>query len=122
MKAANAYDGARDALFVRSDPVPHDAQEVHGFEFGASNGRPITVQDLMASMGKTGFQASALGKAVEIVQEMVRHEQQTNKSTCELMVQSAHGGIRIRARERPSCLATPPTLSLLDFERSFASW
>lgn len=68
---SEVYDGARDALFVRSDPMPSDAEQVRGVEFNSLHGRPIKVDDLIAGMTNTGFQASSVGKATQIINDMV---------------------------------------------------
>lgn len=65
------YDGARDALFVRSDPMADDAEEVRGIDFNTFQGRSVTVEDLVSGMSHMGFQASAVGQATKIIESMV---------------------------------------------------
>lgn len=62
---------ATDAVLKPSDPVPDGAQEVKGIEFDKFRERDITVSELVAGMATMGFQASAVSKAVQIVNDMV---------------------------------------------------
>lgn len=62
---------ATNAVLVPSDELPKDAQKVEEIDFNAFKGRPITVDDIMQSMGNMGFQASAMGDAVNIINKMV---------------------------------------------------
>ena len=66
-----APTGATDAVLKPSDPVPADAREVKGIDFDAYAGRPITVAELVGGYGRMGFQATAIGEAVRIVNDMV---------------------------------------------------
>lgn len=66
-----AYDDARAALFVRSQAMPEDAQEVQGIEFNDFAGRSMTVEELVHGMSRIGFQASSVGQAVNIINSMV---------------------------------------------------
>lgn len=63
---------AKDAVFVTSDPVPEGAIPVQGIEFNHHKMDSITVVDLIDGMSNMGFQASAVGDAVRIINEMVR--------------------------------------------------
>ncbi|KAK8086696.1 hypothetical protein PG994_001670 [Apiospora phragmitis] len=64
--------GATAAVLVPSDELPKDAQKVQEIDFNTllAQGRPITVDDLMTSMPFMGFQASAMGEAVRIINGM----------------------------------------------------
>ncbi len=62
---------ATDAVLKPSDPVPDGAQEVKGIEFDKFREQDITVSELVAGMATMGFQASAVSKAVQIVNDMV---------------------------------------------------
>ncbi|KAK8134255.1 deoxyhypusine synthase [Apiospora sp. TS-2023a] len=64
--------GATAAVLVPSDELPKDAQKVQEIDFNAllASGRPITVDDIMTSMPFMGFQASAMGEAVRIINGM----------------------------------------------------
>ena len=68
---------AAAAVLVPSEPMPYDAVKVIGADFdrlkgdATSRGYGITVDELLASMYTTGFQGSSLGKAVEVIDQMV---------------------------------------------------
>lgn len=70
---------AAAAVLVKSEPMPYDSVKVAGMDFdsvrakAATRGYGISVDELMASMYTTGFQASSLGKAAEVIEQMVRH-------------------------------------------------
>ncbi|KAH8677771.1 Deoxyhypusine synthase [Xylariales sp. PMI_506] len=61
---------ATDAVLVPSDELPADAQKVEEIDFNAFRGRPITVDDMLLNMRHMGFQASAMGEAVRIINQM----------------------------------------------------
>ncbi|KAH6656502.1 Deoxyhypusine synthase [Truncatella angustata] len=61
---------ATDAVLVPSDELPKDAQKVEEIDFNAFKGRPITVDDMLQNMKYMGFQASAMGDAVRIINNM----------------------------------------------------
>ena len=63
---------ARDAVFMTSEPVPEGAIPVQGVDFDRHTKDEITVVDLIDGMSNMGFQASAVGDAVRIINEMVR--------------------------------------------------
>ena len=63
---------ATDAVLVASDPVPEDAQPVHGIEFDRYKDADVSAAELVANMSSMGFQASSIGDAVEIINRMVR--------------------------------------------------
>ncbi len=63
---------ATDAVLVASVPVPEGVQKVQGIEFNDHRGTDITVAELVDGMANMGFQASAVGDAVRIINEMVR--------------------------------------------------
>ena len=54
------------AVFVASQPVPEDAVKVKGPDFNS----PQTRDSLLGSFATTGFQATELSRAIEIVQQM----------------------------------------------------
>lgn len=60
-----------DAVLVPSNEMPVDAQEVEDLDFNKFSGRQITVDDLIGGMGNMGFQATSIGDAVRIINEMV---------------------------------------------------
>ena len=63
---------AKDAVFMTSDPVSEGAIPVQGIDFDRHKENGISVVDLVDGMSNMGFQASALGDAVRIINEMVR--------------------------------------------------
>ena len=63
---------ATGAVLKPSDPVPQGVRRVNGIEFNDYGGRDITVKELVAGMADMGFQASAVGDAVRIINDMVR--------------------------------------------------
>lgn len=73
MESNGALDPSKavDAVLVHSQPVPEGSVKVKGIDFNDYSGKPITVDDLVQNMSSMGFQASNLGKAIEIVDKMV---------------------------------------------------
>ena len=70
---ANALPpGVVDAVLVPS-ATPDNAQEVEELDFNKlkARGGPITAEDLLQGMRHMGFQASAVGEAVRIINDMV---------------------------------------------------
>lgn len=59
-----------DAVLVPSNEMPKDAQKVEELDFNKFAGRPITVDDLVSGMNHMGFQASSIGEAVRIINDM----------------------------------------------------
>lgn len=59
--------GASAAVLQPSEPVPSDAISVKGPNFEKSH----TLQDFLGTYSRIGFQAQSLGKAIEIVNNMV---------------------------------------------------
>ncbi|KAK9474366.1 Deoxyhypusine synthase [Dipodascopsis tothii] len=59
---------ASDAVLKASEPVPESAVEVSGIDFNAS--KDISVKSLVQGMRNMGFQATAVGTACEIIDEM----------------------------------------------------
>jgi deoxyhypusine synthase len=71
MSESNAPPAAAtSAVLVPSDEVPADAQKVEEIDFNDFKGKEITVDDIMSRMRFMGFQASSLGEAVRIINEM----------------------------------------------------
>lgn len=62
---------ATSAVLVPSDELPQGAQRVQELDFNSLQGRPITVDDIVQNMQYMGFQASSMGEAVRIINEMV---------------------------------------------------
>lgn len=63
-----------DAVLVPSNEMPKDAKKVEELDFNKFAGRPITVDDLMSGMNNMGFQASSIGEAVRIINDMVSRD------------------------------------------------
>lgn len=68
---AAAPSGATDAVLKPSEPVPADAKEVRGIDFNQYAHRSITVEELIAGYSTMGFQATSVGEAVRIINDMV---------------------------------------------------
>lgn len=60
-----------DAVLVPSNEMPVGAKKVEELDFNKFAGRPITVDDLMSGMNNMGFQATSIGEAVRIINDMV---------------------------------------------------
>ena len=65
---ASIPQGASAAILKPSEPVSEEAIPVHGPNFD----EPITLDSLLGSYERIGFQANSLGKAINIVNKMVR--------------------------------------------------
>ncbi|KAH8697817.1 putative deoxyhypusine synthase [Talaromyces proteolyticus] len=68
--ANSAPFSATAAVLLPSAPVPDDAQKVRGVDFNDYADRDITVAELVSNMATMGFQASAIGEAVRIINDM----------------------------------------------------
>jgi hypothetical protein len=62
---------ATDAVLKPSEPVPEGSREVQGIDFNDYAERAITVEELVEGYASMGFQATAVGEAVRIVNDMV---------------------------------------------------
>ena len=62
---------ATDAVLKPSDPIAEGAVRVTGIDFDDYGERPITVEEMVRGMGSMGFQATAVGEAVRIINDMV---------------------------------------------------
>jgi deoxyhypusine synthase len=62
---------ATDAVLVQSSGMPEGSQKVEELDFNQFAGRAITVDDLISGMNHMGFQASSIGEAVRIINDMV---------------------------------------------------
>src|SRR4051812_16869356 len=65
-----APTSATAAVLVPSAPVPDDVRKVRGVDFNDYVDRDITVSELVSNMSTMGFQASAIGEAVRIINDM----------------------------------------------------
>jgi deoxyhypusine synthase len=59
------------AVLTPSHEMPQGSQKVKELDFNAFAGRPITVEDLISGTNQMGFQASSIGEAVRIINNMV---------------------------------------------------
>lgn len=66
----NVPSSAAAAVLVPSTPIPDHVQKVRGIDFNEYTGRDITVAELVSNMATMGFQASAIGEAARIINEM----------------------------------------------------
>jgi hypothetical protein len=62
---------AATAVLKPSIPMPSTSTKIRGVDFNHYKTTPITVQQMTSHMARTGFQASSLGRAVEIINNMV---------------------------------------------------
>lgn len=76
--AGNGVDGtsavpsvSTAAVLKQSVDMPIGAQKVKELDFNDYAGRAITVEDLINETSNMGFQASSIGEAVRIINEMV---------------------------------------------------
>lgn len=66
----NAPNGATEAVLKPSDPVPEGAIPVKGLDPSNFEDAPITVAQLVENMSSMGFQATSIGQAAQIVEQM----------------------------------------------------
>jgi deoxyhypusine synthase len=59
---------AAAAVLKPSDPLPPEAVSVKGPDFE----KPLSLDEFLESYTRIGFQATSLGKAVDVVNSMVR--------------------------------------------------
>ena len=69
----NDQETAAAAVLVKSEDMPADAQKVEELDFNKFKGKQVTVEDLIGGMANMGFQASSIGEAVKIINDMVCH-------------------------------------------------
>ena len=60
-----------DAVLKPSDPPPEGATPVSGIDFDKHAGQNISVADMVADMTTMGFQATSVGQAANIINDMV---------------------------------------------------
>ncbi|KAI9730593.1 MAG: Deoxyhypusine synthase [Cirrosporium novae-zelandiae] len=68
--AVNAPNRATDAVLVKSEPMPADTPVVKGVDFNKYAGRNITAAELVEGMATMGFQATSVGEAARIINNM----------------------------------------------------
>lgn len=73
---------ATAAVLVASTPIPDDVRKVRGVDFNNYRDHDITVAELVSNMSTMGFQASAVGEAVRIINDMrAFRDPETGQST-----------------------------------------
>ncbi|KAI8849152.1 DHS-like NAD/FAD-binding domain-containing protein [Chytridium lagenaria] len=70
---------ALNAVLVKSERMPESATEVQGYDF--NNG--VDYKELLKSMGRTGFQATAYSQAVNEINRMIRWRLSDEEMTAE---------------------------------------
>jgi deoxyhypusine synthase len=70
-QSGSAPAAATDAVLVKSAAMPEGSQPVEDFDFDKIKG-PVTAEDLLQGMQHMGFQATSIGEAVRIINDMVR--------------------------------------------------
>lgn len=74
---------ATEAVLRPSDPIPQDAREVKGIDFNRFHKHKLTVEELVEQMAYMGFQATSVGEATRIINEMASKGTVTLPSTLE---------------------------------------
>jgi len=72
MSSSQPPAAATGAVLVKSAEMPEGSQKVEELDFNKFKGKPITVDDLYQGMRHMGFQASSMGEAIRIINDMVR--------------------------------------------------
>ncbi len=67
MSSSQGVQGAKDAVLVKSEPVHADIPVIKGYDFNQGT----NYDELIKKMLYTGYQASHLGKAVDIIDQML---------------------------------------------------
>lgn len=71
MASTSAPSSATNAVLKPSAPVDGSARKVEGIDFNQYAGRSITVDELVSGYAGMGFQATSVGEAVRIINDMV---------------------------------------------------
>jgi len=69
-KIGAAPSTVTNAVLKPSDEMPEGSQKVEELDFNKFAGRSVTVEDLISGMNHMGFQASSIGEAVRIINDM----------------------------------------------------
>jgi hypothetical protein len=115
--SSSAPTGATDAVLKPSEPVPEGAQEVQGIDFNQYASRSITVEELVGGYANMGFQATSVGAAVRIINDMVRclcpEYANARAAACQRQVRRQH--LRLPGIARPCTCPVPKgdTFSLI---------
>lgn len=126
-----------DAVLVPSNEMPVGAQKVEGLDFNKFAGREVTAVDLLNGMSNMGFQASLIGEAVRIINNMVSDCANNttglksflsfkllacNETTTDVSF-SEHGVTRQIPPSRPPSSSAIPAISFpLVYAKQFATW
>ncbi|TVY80815.1 Deoxyhypusine synthase, partial [Lachnellula suecica] len=70
LKSESVPTSVTDAVLVQSVEMPAGSQKVEELDFNKFARRAITVDDLIGGMNNMGFQASSIGEAVRIINDM----------------------------------------------------
>jgi len=65
-----APPSATSAVLKESIQMPKGSQKVEELDFNKFAGKSMTVEDLISGMNHMGFQASSIGEAVRIINDM----------------------------------------------------
>jgi len=69
----NDVVAAAQAVLKPSVPMPSSSIRIRGIDFSEYATQPVTIAQLSKHFSSTGFQASNLGRAIEIINNMVRY-------------------------------------------------
>lgn len=109
---------ASAAVLKPSDPVPESAVSVQGPNFDS----PPSLDDLLESYKRIGFQANSLGKAIDIVNKMVSVQLPTHFFSCSTAgVFSVAGASPMRLSSRTRAMITWIPRSELKLDATFSS-
>ena len=67
MAGTSVPQGASNAVLLPSHPIPEDTLSVEGPNFECS----LSIDELLGSYERIGFQATSLGRAIQVVDKMV---------------------------------------------------
>jgi deoxyhypusine synthase len=70
-EGSSAPSSVTAAVLKPSVEMPEGSQRVEELDFNEFSGRSVTVEDLIKGMNNMGFQASSIGEAVRIINNMV---------------------------------------------------
>jgi deoxyhypusine synthase len=71
MSTSTAPSSATNAVLKPSAPVDDKARKVEGIDFNQYASRSISVEELVSGYANMGFQATSVGEAVRIINDMV---------------------------------------------------
>jgi hypothetical protein len=107
---------ATDAVLVKSEAMPKDAQKVEELDFNKIRG-PVSADDLLVGMRYMGFQASSIAEAIRIINDMVKKSCIPTTPWSMLTSRGRGRGMTPTLGTRPQFFwVTHPILYLLAFE------